>query len=314
MDIKYLNEFIVLAETGNFSEAADLLFLSQSSLSKHIQSIEKELGVQLFDRTTRTVTINKFGNILLPYARQIIKLKEQCESVILRNVSANEEILTVGSIRSLAQYRIIDIIANFKVERPQSEVKIFRAEADETHSGTQKLTIALREKKCDLAFIRDCDGPCDDLVKIPYARDILSVLFPSDHPTAKMKSVPLKTLAEHNFLFLEENSGLHKLCVRACEENGFTPKVAFTDSKPENLVEWVINGMGIALLVKQLAVYLSNPEIAVIDITPTVYSEINLCYPKDAELSDAARRFIECTETVRKKFKLGQDVQINNDE
>jgi len=65
MEISQLKEFVVLAETGNFLEAADLLYSSASSLSKHIKSMETELGVLLFERTTRKVKISKYGLILL---------------------------------------------------------------------------------------------------------------------------------------------------------------------------------------------------------------------------------------------------------
>ena len=64
MDINYFKEFVVLAQTGNFMEAADILYSSQSTLSKHIKSMESELGVPLFDRTTRKVKISKYGQLL----------------------------------------------------------------------------------------------------------------------------------------------------------------------------------------------------------------------------------------------------------
>lgn len=65
MEIKYLSEFVTLAKTKNYMEAADILYISQSSLSKHIQSIERELGVTLFDRSTRRVKLSADGNLLL---------------------------------------------------------------------------------------------------------------------------------------------------------------------------------------------------------------------------------------------------------
>ena len=58
MEIDYIREFVILADIGNYMEAADILFISQSTLSRHIKSIEEDLGAPLFDRTTRKVTIN----------------------------------------------------------------------------------------------------------------------------------------------------------------------------------------------------------------------------------------------------------------
>ena len=98
MEINYLKEFVVLAQTGNFMEAAELLYVSQSTLSKHIKSIEVELGVSLFDRTTRKVTISKFGQLLLPYAQQISELQEMYISALRTSLETEQETLTLGAI------------------------------------------------------------------------------------------------------------------------------------------------------------------------------------------------------------------------
>ena len=96
MEINYLKEFVVLAQTGNFMEAADILYVSQSTLSKHIKSMELELGVPLFDRTTRKVTISKFGELLLPYAQQIAELQDKYTAIFQNSLDIDQETLTVG--------------------------------------------------------------------------------------------------------------------------------------------------------------------------------------------------------------------------
>jgi len=98
MEINYLKEFVILSQTGNFLEAADVLYSSQSALSKHIKRMEKELGVPLFDRTTRKVSISKYGQLLLPYAKQIVELQEKYTTVIISNLENDRETLTIGSI------------------------------------------------------------------------------------------------------------------------------------------------------------------------------------------------------------------------
>ena len=68
MDVERCKEFVVLAQTRNFLEASNQLFISQSSLSKHIKSLEKELGVTLLDRSTRKVELSSIGRVFLPFA------------------------------------------------------------------------------------------------------------------------------------------------------------------------------------------------------------------------------------------------------
>ena len=67
MNTEYLKEFVVLAETKNFGEASDRLYMNQSTLSKHIKSLENELGINLFLRTTRRVELTNYGQTFLPY-------------------------------------------------------------------------------------------------------------------------------------------------------------------------------------------------------------------------------------------------------
>ena len=87
---------------------------------------------------------------------------------------------------------------------------------------------------------------------------------------------------------------LYRLGTSACEQSGFEPKIAYTDHNLGNLCDLVSQGMGVALLMKQLALYHSSPKIAIVDISPSVSTQISLCYLKDVELSDAAKHFVLC--------------------
>lgn len=300
MEINYLREFVVLAQTSNFMEAADILYSSQSTLSKHIKNIETELGVQIFDRTTRKVVINKFGNLLLPYAKQIVELQDKYTAILHSNLDTDLEILTLGSIPALAQYNITDIFVDFKKTRPQSTLNVVQTISED-------LREMLRQKKCELAFIRYVQNEeydDDDLVKVSFAVDSMAAVLPATHPLAKQKIIPLRMLANENFLLVDKSTMLYKLAVHACEQSGFEPKVDYSDHRLENLIELVIMGMGVALLMKPLALYLSNPKIKIVDVTPVMSTQICLCYLKDSELSGAAKHFIACTEAHKLKDEI----------
>ena len=189
MDLNYLREFVVLAQTGNYMEAAEILYSSQSTLSKHIKSLEAELGVPLFDRTTRKVRISKFGELLLPYAKQIVELQDKYTALLQSSLQTDREVLTIGSIPALAQYNITDIFMNFKKSRPQSTINVMQG-------GSEEMKEMLRQKKCELAFIRDTGEVDDALVKIPYAVDTMVAVLPTNHPLAKQKTISLRMLAD----------------------------------------------------------------------------------------------------------------------
>ncbi len=298
LDINFLREFVVITQTRNFVQAANVLFSSPSVLSKHLRKAESELGVRLFDRTSRKVEITDFGQLLLPYAKQIVELEDKYTTLIQSNLATTREILTLGSFHSLAQYNITEILGRYKKSRPKSMINI-------GISTSEELKEMLRQKKCELAFIRATNGVDKDLVKILFAVDTLAAVLPSDHPLAKQQTISMKMLANEDFLLPEKSSTQYRLCTSACNQSGFKPRVAHTDSKFENLIDLVTQGMGVALMWKQLARYDFNPKVSIVDISPSMASQIYLCYPKGVTLSNAAAHFIQCTrQSVEARTKV----------
>ena len=132
MELSYIREFVVLAETGNYLEAADTLFIAQSSLSRHIKSIEMDLGAPLFDRTTRKVSLNGFGQAFLPYARQMVQIQEEYENVLQSYLSGISSAITVASIPSMVRYNITDVLAGFQQANPRYKLNILEADSSQT--------------------------------------------------------------------------------------------------------------------------------------------------------------------------------------
>jgi len=292
MEISYLKEFVVLAQTGNFLEAADILYSSQSTLSKHIKSMESELGVPLFDRTTRKVRISKYGQLLLPYAQQITELRDKYTTILQSSLETDQDTLNLGSIYGLAQYKITDVLVSFKKSRPQSTLNVLQA-------STGELVEMLRQRKCDIAFIRDIEDAEDEFVRKLYATDSIIAVLPSTHPLAKQKMISLRMLADENFLLGEPQTLPYMLSMKACEQSGFEPRITYTDTELDNQIDLVAGGAGVSLALKQLALYHSNPKTSIVDVTPTVTTEISLCYLKSIKLSDAANHFLSCAESQK---------------
>ena len=124
MNTEFLKEFVVLAETKNFWEASERLYMNQSTLSKHITSLENELGVELFTRTTRRVELTSYGQTFLPYARTIARTEFEGTSAVKRLQNIENGLLTIASIPSMPQYQITMFIAQFQQFYPDTTVRI----------------------------------------------------------------------------------------------------------------------------------------------------------------------------------------------
>ena len=291
MELNYIKEFVILAETENFLEAAESLFISQSSLSKHIKTLEQELGVALFDRTTRKVHLNEYGHTFLEYAKQIANLQYRYTTALYNQSAHTKESITIGSIPIMAPYHITDIVMKFIKENKKFSVNLVEGES-------AQLKDMLRQNKCELAFIRDNDDHDDEFIHISFTDDHLTAVLPDYHPLAKEKELTLDQLKDENFLLLQPDSFLYKLCIKACSDCGYSPDIAFTGKRAENIVDLVEKGMGVSLLMKKPISYLSDSHVSIIDIKPRIYSQIKVYYKKDVPLSTAAKHFIDCIQLL----------------
>jgi DNA-binding transcriptional LysR family regulator len=291
MDTDYIREFVVLAQTGSFLEAADKLFICQSSLSKHIRVLENELGVPLFDRTTRKVVLTEFGHQFLEFAFKMIQLQREYYSAAYNILQTQQNSVTIGSIPVMAQYGITDVILHFKKDNAGISLNLLEGDSIE-------LKELLRKGKIELAFIRSYNERDDEFTKIHFLDDRLVAIIPANHPLAKSKTVALRQLKDEDLLMLEKGTMLYELCVKNCRREGFEPRVTYTSHRMENTIDLVKKGMGIALMMRKHIPYQDITDVTIADIDPLLSTEICLYYLKEKELSPAAKHFVRCVKMM----------------
>lgn len=291
MDIDYIHEFVVLADTGNYMEAADKLFLTQSSLTRHIQKLEADLGVLLFDRSTRHIELNKYGNLFMPYARQISQLQKEYSTTFCNELNRERGTIRIGAIPVMAQYQITDILARF-----QQENRNFMLDIQEADS--LKLIQMLRDEEIDFAVICESDDASSAFCKIPITQDTLAALMPAGHPLAVKDHIELKQLYRDSFLLLGRDTFMYSLCVRECRSAGFEPHIAFTSNRVDNIIGLVSKGMGVGLLTKRPVMSANHSEIAVVDILPAITTTISLAYLPGKKLTAPQQQLVKIFESL----------------
>lgn len=288
MELNYIRHFVALAENGNYLETADELFLAQSSLSRHIKSLERELGAPLFDRTTRKVVLNDFGKAFLPYARAMLEIQDECGKALQGYLDSVSSIINVASIPAMAQYHITDVLAGFQKENPGCRLNI--AEAD-----SRKIWQLLEEGRCECGFVRaeDTDSLPKDMRQVVFTMDHLTAVLPENHPLAGKSAVSLEMLKYEKFLFLDRETSMYSICVNACRKAGFEPDVAFTGLRGENLIDLAAKGMGVALLTRKPIGDAADKAVALADIEPSIETVVSLAYSGKRKLPTAVKRFID---------------------
>lgn len=311
MDIHYLREFMVLAETKNYWEAAYRLFLNQSTLSKHIKSMEAELGVPLFTRTTRKVELTEFGEALLPYAKSISRLHFEYSARLMQIQNHQNGLVSIGCFPAMAQYHLTDILLDFQRKYPENKIKI-------TEDDPKILSELLFRKECELVFLREIkktgsyareEHPL--LERLPYLTDYMIAVLPLNHAFAGREEITLRELKGESFAFLKENTMMYDLCCQACQEAGFIPSIIFTSHRLDSILDMVTKGGCTALLMNYHVEYplesafALNPPFAVVRISPSVQTQVSLCWRKEARLSLAAAKFVEFFKNLNDSLPKG---------
>ena len=189
MEIKQLKYFVRTAQTLNFSEAARSLYVSQSTLSQQIKSLEDELGTILFQRDSHSASLTESGSMLLPLAIQTLQDSEACRAQMndLKELLTGE--LNIGVTYSFSQI-LTETVKNFVKEYPGVKLNIF-------YRNMAELMEVLRHRDVDLVLAFKPDQPYDEIESSYLFGDKLSVIMRKDHPLADKESITLEELKRH---------------------------------------------------------------------------------------------------------------------
>jgi len=190
MDIRHLRYFIAVAQESNFSRAAERLRIAQPPLSRQIRQLEEEVGVELFDRSTRPLTLTAGGRLLYEHALQVTTGFEQIKVMMRRQAQAQTRNFTIGFVGSVIFERLPRIIRCFRDAMGESVVLRL------SEMSTYEQIEALREGRIDAGFGRlGIDAP--DVRRVMLAEEPLVVAIPAGHAlSGSAEPVSLARLAD----------------------------------------------------------------------------------------------------------------------
>lgn len=290
MDLKHLHEFVALADTGSFTRASARLSLSQSALSKHIATLEEELGVRLFIRNHKKITLSEFGKLLYPYAKKILDERELCFESITRNSDTPHKSLNIGAVNIIRLYGLMKPIMRFKEAHPEIELNI--------HYSDLELKEKLLRREIDVAFVREPTKlfhENEQIGAIKCISDSVVAILPTGHPLLNSGPINLLQLQDEPFHLLDLQLPLSRLCINTCRSAGFVPKVTTSGLSGEEIVDQISKGSGVTLLAKKLFKdnFGNNKNVAAVEIKQYMRTYITLIYLRDNENQMANDLFLK---------------------
>lgn len=239
-DVRQIRAFATVAHLGNFTRAAAFLHVSQPALTVQIRNLEEALGVRLFDRNTRAVSLTRIGRDLLPAFERILR---DLDAVIAQARDLAEQrhgIVRLAVLPSFAAGVLPEIIARFRRDHPGIAFVI----NDVIASG---VIAQVRHEEVDLGLTggRVRDG---DLHVLHAARDHMHVVFPAGHPLDAAASIDVDLLARHPLILMHPATSVRAVVDAAFLAAGLTPHVAAEATYMATAVGMARAGLGAAIL------------------------------------------------------------------
>src|ERR1700753_3036141 len=246
MNLQQLRYAVALADAQSFTKAAANEYVVQSALSQQLRKLEDELGITLFERTTRTVTPTPAGEALLPLMREVLAGVEQIKfnaQTISGTIAGR---LTVGMMEVPSEsLDVAALMATFHARYAEVSVTL-------RSGGSDLLIEAVRDRKLDVAVVgSNVSTPTGRLTFTELFSEPLVAVLPSSHELAGRKSVLLDQLAALPFIDFPPGYGL-----RHETDRGFADvprRVAFEVTRVDEVIHFVRVDLGVALLPESVA-------------------------------------------------------------
>jgi len=242
MEMRHLRCLVAVAEELHFGRAAARLNLSQPPVSLAIKELEAELGVTLFERSSRRIALTREGEEALHDARAVLARAELLKRRANDAAQGQSGTLSIGFI-SLAAYSFLpDALRRFMADYPKVKLALHE-------STTDQMLAELEIGALDLGLIFASPGMSPTLAYQATQREALMIALPENHPQAKSPQVALEKLAHERFLGFERHYGpmIFDAMVATCMRHGFSPQL-FPARQMHTIVSLVAGGIGVALV------------------------------------------------------------------
>ena len=282
---RQLRVFADVAELGSMARAAETLHLTPPAVSMQIKELESQVGLPLFDRHGRTVSLSTAGEYFLVHAKRLLAALKEADDAMARLKRVERGLLTIGMV-STAKYFVPHLLARFHEDHPGIDVRLRvvgnreqlvalmqAGEADLTIMGRPPREIATRAEAC--------------------APHPLVFVAPPGHPLLATPQAPVTALAPYGFIAREHGSGTRTAMENFFAEHRFAPHIAMEMSSNETIKQAVIAGLGLSFLsLHTVGLEVKTGLLKVLDIAGApVMRTWNVVHLGSKVLSPAAEAF-----------------------
>ena len=240
MTLIQLLYFETLARVLHYTHAAEELHISQPSLSYSINELEKELGVKLFEKENRKISLTEYGQRFLPYVQKSLLLMDEGTNMLKQMTGSAPLVVRMGYFHSISSSLVPSIVDEFYRTEENKKIRF-----QFTESNSYDIFTQLKNGKLDLAFCTHRDDWADSITVI---KQPLYLTVPLEHPLAKRTSVSFQDFAREPLIVLDKGNSLRNQLDQVFSRRAIIPKVVFEVQECNAAIQYVALKFGVAIL------------------------------------------------------------------
>jgi len=287
MDTQSLKAFIEVVESGSFSEAAEILHLTQPAVSKRIASLEQQLDCKLFDRIGRHISLTEAGKALLPKAQRILQSVDEARHSIRDlqgSVSGN---LSLGISHHIGLHRLPPVLQSFSKRYPQVKLDIDFMDSEQAYEQ-------ILHGKIELAVVTLAQSQPEPFQQRIIWLDDLRVTVAPDHPLNTTQPVTLAKLSQYTAILPGLNTYTGQIIKNRFQQQDLKLDVSMATNYLETIKMMVSIGLGWSVL-PQTMIQDNVTELEVTNLK--LQRELGYVFHQNRSLTNAAKAFIDILES-----------------
>ncbi|WP_345556322.1 LysR family transcriptional regulator [Streptomonospora halophila] len=294
LSLRQLRVYAAVARAESFTAAAAELHVAQSSLSRTVLELERQLGVRLFDRTTRRIRRTPEGRELLEAAERVLAAHRAEMAGLQRYLAGERGVVTIATLPSVAAALLPPVIARFREQRPQTAVRILdgmsEAALERLASGAADLAITF------------ADGLPDGLRAQPLAEDRFFAVLPPAHPLAGAAELGWGDFSGEQFIAVGADSSVRAGTDRAFAEAAVRPAGVTEAGNVSTVGGLLAAGLGVSAMPALVEVLMSFADYARVPLVrPALDRRLSVVLPRDRRVPPPARSFLDCLRGLREE-------------
>ncbi|WP_371380167.1 LysR family transcriptional regulator [Sporomusa aerivorans] len=299
MEIRQLQTLIAIKNEGSFAQAAQHLGYTQPTLTAHIQSLERELKIKLFDRLGHSIRLTRAGEHFISYAERILKLVDEAVDSVSEKAAYGK--IIIGASETFSVVRLPALLKDFRREHPSIEIEL-------KFGDIAKFYTDLKNNVIDMSVILTDKVPYSTLSTEILCPEPMSFIAAVDHPLAQQATIDICDFSAEDFIVTQEGCAYRTFIETLLDDNDIKPRSFMKVKNIEAIKQFVISGLGIAILPK---IYVEK------EVSANLLAELpwngrdfgmytQIVYHKDKWLTPAMLSFLKL---IRSKFDFPRSQQ-----